>query len=318
MNKILTIAIPTKNREKYLIETINSIIKQDRFDEIEIIVCNNNSTDNTHVSMQEYQDYKNIHYYKNSNSISIDENMIKVASFVQTKYFLWLGDDDFIVDNGLSKILDYVERENYDFILLSATRVSEDLTKKLGCNLETSLRDIYLTENVKYNSPKEFFVRHCFHMPFGTLIVKKELYDLVLEDNKRFIGTSHAYSGLVFDYLAKKHLQTSIVNILLIREEIIMLRQIEKTWKNTATKIMMQEIPEWFLLFHEYYKNEVKQVLDYYLDMQFNLRSLIGRRINGQISLKKYKTLTKCARKTDKAKYLLSCMLPVLRKNNNE
>jgi len=317
MNKILTIAIPTKNREKYLIETIDSIIEQKNFNDINIIVCNNNSTDNTHNSMRKYENFSNIYYYKNNESISIDDNMIKVASYVETKYFLWLGDDDFLIENGLSKILNYLENKDYDFVLLSATRVSEDLTQKLGSNLETSLKNIYLTENIEYDSPKEFFLKHCFHMPFGTLIVKKELYDLVLDDSKRFRGTSHAYSGLVFDYLAKKYLQTHKVNILLIREELIMLRQIEKTWKSTATKIMMQEIPEWFLLLHEYYKNEVKQVLDYYLNMQFNLKSLIRRRINGQISLKEYKLLTKYASKTDKVKYLLACIVPVLRKNNH-
>ena len=312
MNKILTIAIPTKNREKYLIETINSIIRQKLFFNIEVVVCNNKSDDTTHISMQKYSEYENIPYYQNEQALSIDDNMIKVASLVNTKYFLWLGDDDFIVKDGLSKILNYIEKEEYDFVLLSATRVSEDLSVNLGCNLETSLKNIKIDNNTIYKSPKDFFLNHCFHMPFGTLIVKKELYDLVLKENKRFRGTSHAYSGLVFDYLSKKYSMTKSVKILLIREELIMLRQVEKTWKNTATKIMMQEIPEWFLLFDNFYENEVKKILTYYLNLQFNFKSLISRRINGLISLRNYTYFTKYASFKQKIKYILVCFLPVL------
>jgi glycosyltransferase involved in cell wall biosynthesis len=138
MKKLLTIAIPTRNRAKYLMETIESIIKQEGFDDIEIIICDNSDEKVPYYSLKEkYSKYKNIKYYKNDRVLTIDENMIKVGSLVNTKYFLWLGDDDLIVDGGLKYILNLITNYEYDLILLNAMIVTENLDKK---NLEVQLK----------------------------------------------------------------------------------------------------------------------------------------------------------------------------------
>ncbi len=105
MNNLLTIAIPTRNRDKYLIETVDSIIKQIEFKNIQIIICNNSDIKNS-IIKDKYLEYKNIKYIENEELLSIDDNMIKVASFVNSKYFLWLGDDDFIIEDWNQSIID--------------------------------------------------------------------------------------------------------------------------------------------------------------------------------------------------------------------
>ncbi len=305
MNKLLTVAIPTRNRGQYLIETIDSIIKQEVFTEIEIVVCDNDSEDDTKFLMKKYKEYQNIKYYENTQLLTIDDNMIKVASLVATKYFLWLGDDDLIVDGGLSKILTAISANEHDFVLLNAMSVTEKLDKRLG-------NTIKINNDILYNTPKEFFLKHCFHMPFGTLIVRKELYESVIEENKRFKGTSHAYSGLVFDYLAKKYLIYKKVDILIISEELILLRQIKKTWANNATKIIFQEIPEWFLLLDNFYKNEVLEVLDNYIDNQFRIKNLIIHRRRSQLNIHNFFSHTKYASYIQKIKYILVSLIPFL------
>lgn len=306
MNKLLTIAIPTRNRDKYLIETIDSIINQDKFENIKIIICNNSDIKNP-IIKEKYVKYRNIKYFENEKILSIDDNMIKVASYVDTKYFLWLGDDDFIAEDGLSKILKIITSNDYDFILLNATIVSEQLDKKIG-------QTINVSHNEVFHEPKEFFSKHCFHMPFGTLIVKKELYDLVLDDNKRFRGTSHAYSGLVFDYLVKKYLICNRVDILVVKDELIQLRQIEKSWKNNATKIMFREIPEWFLLLNDYYTYEREQILAKYISKQFRIRNLLRHRIKSQLSFETFRDNTIYASIFQKIKYILIGLIPISKK----
>ena len=84
MNKkpILSICIPTYNRSECLEKTIENIVIQKEFDEkeVEIIVCDNNSTDNTEQIVKSFCDkYQNIYYYKNKENIS-DRNMPLVLS----------------------------------------------------------------------------------------------------------------------------------------------------------------------------------------------------------------------------------------------
>lgn len=310
MKNLLTIAIPTRNRDKYLIETVDSIIQQKEFENIKIIICNNSDI-KTPIIEEKYIEHKNIKYFENEELLSIDDNMIKVASLVDTKYFLWLGDDDFIVNNGLSKILKVIISKNYDFILLNATMVSEQLDKKISCTMNIKSDEVF-------HEPKDFFLKHCFHMPFGTLIVKKELYDLVLNDNKRFRGTSHAYSGLVFDYLAKKYLRSSRVDILIVKDELIQLRQIEKSWKNNATKIMFKEIPEWFLLLDDYYTYERKKILTKYIKSQFGIRNLLRHRIKSQLDIINFKDNTMYASIFQKMKYILIGIIPIFNNKGNK
>ena len=310
MKKLFTIAIPTRNRDRYLIETIDSIIKQDGFDDIEIVICNN-SDEKASIIKKKYIDYENIKYYENDKVLTIDENMIKVGSLANTKYFLWLGDDDFIIDGGIKSILTLVTNYEYDFILLNAMFVTENLDKKLG-------NTIRINKNLTYHSPKEFFTAHCFHMPFGTLIIKKELFDLVLEENKRFEGTSHAYSGLVFDYLAKSNLINKQNNIIVISEELIQLRQIPKTWKNNTTKIMFQEIPEWFLLLNDFYKDETSKILTNYLTNQFKIKNLLIHRLKSQLSVSNFTNNTKYASFLQKIKYCIVGLIPIFRTKVNK
>jgi glycosyltransferase involved in cell wall biosynthesis len=305
MKKLFTIAIPTRNRDQYLIETIDSIIQQDGFDDIEIVICNN-SDEKSSILKEKYTNYKNIKYYENDKVLTIDENMIKVGSLVNTKYFLWLGDDDLIIDGGLKYILNLITNYDYDLILLNAMLVTENLDKKLGDTIE-------INKNLTYHSPKEFFTAHCFHMPFGTLIIKKSLFDSVLEESKRFEGTSHAYSGLVFDYLAKSYLINKQINIIVISKELIQLRQIPKTWKNNATKIMFQEIPEWFLLLDDFYKDEASKILTNYLNNQFKIKNLLAHRLKFQLSIGNFSNNTKYASFWQKVKYIIVGLIPIFR-----
>ena len=306
MKGLLTVAIPTRNRDNYLVETIGSIVAQDEFKDVEIVVCNNSDKKNPNL-LGEYAGFGNVSYVENERVLSIDESMIKVANFVKTKYFLWLGDDDFIVKNGLQRILKILMDDEYDFVLLNAVKVSEDLSRKIKATIRIDRDELF-------TSPQKFFLRHCFHMPFGTLIVKKDLYDTVIESSRRFNGTSHAYSGLVLDCLAQKYSTHKTVNVLVVKDELIQLRQLPKTWRKNATRIMFEEIPEWFLLLDKSYSDEVDKIFSKYISNQFGVRNLIRHRIKFQLNMKNFAKYTAYASTAQKLKYLAVNVLPVIGK----
>jgi abequosyltransferase len=109
----LSICIPTYNRSSYLRDTIESIISQPEFtktDEIEIVVSDNCSADNTEIVVNEFISKfpTKIKYNKNEKNI-LDWNYEKVLS-MGSGAMLKLNNDTLILNPGsLNKILKVIK-----------------------------------------------------------------------------------------------------------------------------------------------------------------------------------------------------------------
>ena len=91
----VTIAIPTFNRAKYLNLSITSCLKQS-YPNIDIVISNNFSTDNTKELLETFKEHKNITIFNQSSNIGMLNNFnfcLKVAS---GEFFLLLSDDDIL------------------------------------------------------------------------------------------------------------------------------------------------------------------------------------------------------------------------------
>lgn len=71
---LLSICIPTYNRAQYLSQCLEAIVSQDGFEEIEVVISDNHSTDDTENIGKKYQNkYTNIHYFRNEENV-VDMN----------------------------------------------------------------------------------------------------------------------------------------------------------------------------------------------------------------------------------------------------
>jgi len=303
MNSILTIAIPTKDRHHLLEDSLVSLINQDCFNQVEIVICDNSLCNDTEEMISRFKSYKNISYIRNQHLLPIDKNMIKVGMLSKSKYFLWLGDDDILLDSALPIILQAINTQNFDFCLLKAKNLSSDMTEELS----VTLKDI--REDETYNNPVDFFKTHVFNMPFGTLLVNTNLFISVCQV-QRFNGTSHAYSGLVFEYLANKWRNKGSVNVLVLSIPLVGLRCVEKSWISTATRIFLKEVPEWFYLLDEIYQTNARKIAKSYLMSKFSKHELIQMRHKYNMSAFNYKDDLFFASNSQKLKYLIICSIP--------
>lgn len=109
MSKLLTIAIPTYNRKKYLDKALRSIYSQ--YDaRVEVIVSDNCSEDGTMDFVQNC--YPEVIYFRNEENVGM-ENFKRCYDHAKGKFVLLLGDDDIVVDGKLRIILDFLE-SNHD------------------------------------------------------------------------------------------------------------------------------------------------------------------------------------------------------------
>jgi len=114
MEPILSICIPTYNRSGFLKQALDSIVSQPVFiesNDIEVVVCDNCSTDDTSQQIKPYlEKYKNkIIYIRNSENI-LDKNFSKVLSLGSGQFLKLMNDTLIIKDGSLTEILNVVKK----------------------------------------------------------------------------------------------------------------------------------------------------------------------------------------------------------------
>lgn len=113
---LLSICIPTYNRDIYLKKSIESLIVSSDFlnKRIEIVVSDNLSTDNTQSICKAFEEkYDNFHYYRNEQNI-YDENFPKVLSYAKGTYRKLSNDSHIYEKDAVRKICAIIEK--YEFV----------------------------------------------------------------------------------------------------------------------------------------------------------------------------------------------------------
>ena len=133
---LVTIGIPTYNRaNKTLPSTINSAVNQDYLN-IEIIVSDNCSNDNTEEIVRSFND-KRIKYIKQKINIGSNNNHNACLNAAKGDYFLLLHDDDLIDADFVSTCLRAAQySKDFGFIRTGARMIGQDgklLKKELNC-----------------------------------------------------------------------------------------------------------------------------------------------------------------------------------------
>jgi len=92
---LVTIGIPTYNRaDSYLKQALESAVNQ-TYPNIEIVVSDNRSTDNTEALVKSFADPR-IRYFKQAQTIPVNDNFNFCLEQAKGDYFLLLHDDDMI------------------------------------------------------------------------------------------------------------------------------------------------------------------------------------------------------------------------------
>jgi len=101
---LVTIGIPTYNRSKYLKEAIESALNQ-TYPNIEIIVSDNASTDDTQEMMKQYISNPKVKYFRQKENIGIPGNWNTCLNMSNGKYFLLLNDDDVLEKEAIEILI---------------------------------------------------------------------------------------------------------------------------------------------------------------------------------------------------------------------
>lgn len=120
MNKpLVSIALPTRNRDMYLSQTLINLTSQ-TYKNIEILISDNCSTDNTGKIIKKFKkNDSRIVYYCQKKCISGIENVNFTLSKAKGEFFLMGADDDKWDKNYIKLIVDEFKKEDINTILVS-------------------------------------------------------------------------------------------------------------------------------------------------------------------------------------------------------
>ncbi len=135
---LISVGLPVYNGEKYLRSSIDSILAQ-TFDDFELIISDNASTDGTENICREYADRDaRIQYFRNEKNLGAAGNYNILVEKARAKYFRWQNADDYIEPN-LHELCFKILEKNPDCVLtFGKTKVIDaegDLIEKYEDNL---------------------------------------------------------------------------------------------------------------------------------------------------------------------------------------
>lgn len=239
----VSVIVPVYNVELYLDKCLQSIVNQ-RLNDIEIIIVNDGTKDN---SQQIIDEYSNKHpdlirpFIKKNGGLSSARNFgIEKA---RGKYISFVDSDDYIDENMMLEMYNYAEEGNYDVVACDLEYIYEDHTQVVSSNI---LIDLNNKDEIKKRMI-DIYPAAC------NKIYKRNLFD----KNKFKIGVW--YEDVEFMY----RILPLINSIGIIKKPFYKYVQHQNAITSTFNSKIFDYIDNWNGLI-DYYKKE--GIYDYYKD----------------------------------------------------
>lgn len=192
----LSICIPTYNREKFLGELLESILVQAKPSEVEIVISDNASTDNTPELVSNFTvRYPNITYAVAPQNMGADHNYLTSVALAHGEYCWLMGSDDVLPPDAVSTILRHLA--SGDDIYLSGRREASYHLMPIRDRVWLDPKDV--SQRFDFSDPQEicryFYACRSLGGLFSylsSIVVKKSSWDSILFD-KSFIGSAYSH-----------------------------------------------------------------------------------------------------------------------------
>lgn len=136
--KILTITVPAYNVQKYLEKCLDSFVVEQIIDNIEVIIVNDGSTDNTESIAKKYQlNYPGTFRLINKENGGHGSTINKGIEQANGKYFKVVDGDDWVDKSSLIKLVETLKRSDSDLVATNYCIIGEkdhSITRKEACS----------------------------------------------------------------------------------------------------------------------------------------------------------------------------------------
>lgn len=126
MHELVSIVLPVYNGEKYLAQSIESVLNQ-TYKNIELIIVNDCSTDSSESIILKYKEIDTrIVYLKNEVNSKLPQSLNNGFSVARGDYFTWTSDDNIFHNNAIEVMVEYLKNNNNISLVYCDYRVIDE------------------------------------------------------------------------------------------------------------------------------------------------------------------------------------------------
>lgn len=205
---LLSICIPTFNRERYLDETLRSITSQltdELLSKVEICVSDNASTDGTDRLLRDYQDrFDNVVTFRWDRNMGADYNYLKAVEIASGEYCWYLGSDDCLLPGSIDRILN-LTKSGDDIIIFDRADSDISMTREPVHVAWSALSEGCAFHTLNDRSRFLRYLSNC--TSFGALfsylsvIVFKRSRWVPIDHKDRFVGSAYVHTHVLLQIL---------------------------------------------------------------------------------------------------------------------
>ena len=212
---LLSICIATYNRADYIGQTLDSIIPQ-LDDDVELLVVDGASTDNTADVVRRYADPR-IRYVRLPVKGGVDQDYCKAVELARGE-FCWLFTDDDLLKPGAISAVKNAISAGYGLIIVNAE--VRDRTRELFWNIsELSCATIKSMLPTTWNVSLSTALNYISFI--GAVVIRRSIW--LSRDKESYFGTEFVHIGVIF----QKPLPEPV---LIIAEPFIIIRYGNAQW----------------------------------------------------------------------------------------
>lgn len=145
---LVSVVMPAYNAAKYIDKAIASVLNQSDID-LELIVINDGSTDNTLEVLNHYSQYENITILDNETNLGVSATRNKGIAIAKGKYIAFLDTDDWWTADKLKRQVELLE-EKQCVLTYTARELFDDTGSPTGSVIPVR-EEISYEELVKHN-----------------------------------------------------------------------------------------------------------------------------------------------------------------------
>lgn len=153
----VSVGLPVFNGERFFEETLDSLLTQ-TFEDFELIISDNASTDRTQEICQAYAARdRRIRYYRNGQNRGATWNFNHVFELSTGEYFRWAAHDDLCAPELLERCVELLDTDISAVLSYCKTRLIDEHGKMV--------RNLVVNSNVRSSKPYKRFLSSVFSPP---------------------------------------------------------------------------------------------------------------------------------------------------------
>lgn len=199
----ISVIMPIYNTEEYLEEALDSILNQTMINDIEVLMIDDGSCDNSRYIIEKYAlDYDNFFSFHNKNIGQGQERNFGISQ-ARGEYIHFMDSDDYIVPTFYEELYSLAKKEDYDFAMCSISRytknsnwrenvydaVFKDIKESiLSTNITKNNSLVYDTCTVNKIIKKSFLEKNQIYFPNKKILYEDLLFSIKLHCDANNIG----------------------------------------------------------------------------------------------------------------------------------